>query len=196
MKHLLTRSLIALLLLVGSLYPTQPILSQAQAETSTVYLPLIARAAPTPVTITNGDFEDYKTGWTVSSSNNRQVIGTTFGAGVSAHGGRFGAWLGSYADEITVIQQQVTVNAATSRLVYWQWIISTDQCDNDKASVLVNGNEIESTILCVANKTNSWVQHTVNLSAYAGQSITLALQVVTDVGGRSDLYIDDMSFQP
>ena len=194
MSRLLTLSLIVLLLLLNGIYSAQPGFAQEGADTHTLYLPLVSHSSPAPTGFTNGNFEDYKTGWTVSSTNNRQVIGSTFGAGISAHAGRFGAWLGSYAAETSVIQQQVTVDAATPVLVYWQWIVSTDQCDNDKASVLVNGAEVESYILCTTAQTNGWAQHTLNLSAYAGQSITLAIQVVTDVGGRSDLYIDDMGF--
>ena len=49
--------------------------------------------------------------------------------------------------------------------------------------------------LCSSNNTGGWVQKSINLSAYAGQTVTLQIRAATDGSLNSNWFIDDVSFQ-
>ena len=49
--------------------------------------------------------------------------------------------------------------------------------------------------LCYAESTDGWAPHVVDLSAYAGQSVDLAIGAETDDSFFSSLFVDDVSFQ-
>ena len=80
-------------------------------------------------------------------------------------------------------------------LTYWHWIVSDDTlCGFDYAIIFINGLEIDSYDLCQATNTNDWEQYNVDLSAYAGQTVTFQILVETDDIENSTLYIDDAAF--
>jgi hypothetical protein len=165
-----------------------------------VYLPLVVRGhvtgEPPSGGIVNGDFEQGKTGWTEYSTHGWSLIlSSGFPPGVTARSGSWAAWLGGDNSETSYIEQAVTVPASQPYLHYWHWIQSSDYCGYDVASVRVNGTAVDSYDLCQTTATAGWVEHTVNLSAYAGQSATLQLRVTTDSSYASSLFIDDVSFQ-
>jgi hypothetical protein len=115
--------------------------------------------------------------------------------GSARHTGGYAAWLGGLRGETTAIQQQASISAAMPHLTYWHWIGSADYCGYDKAYVRVNGATVNSYNLCAMTNTGGWVKRTVNLSAYAGQSVALQLRVVTDGSLNSNLFVDDFGFQ-
>jgi hypothetical protein len=47
--------------------------------------------------------------------------------------------------------------------------------------------------LCFSENTDGWVPLDINLSEYAGQSISLKIELTTDVGYYSSLFIDDLT---
>jgi thermitase len=146
--------------------------------------------------IENGDFEAGSTIWTEFSSNGYDLIlPGGFLGGVAPHSGSWAVWLGGAHNETAYIEQQVTVPAGRPYLQYWHWIDSEDSCGFDLASVRVNGVRIETYDLCGSKKTAGWVVHTVNLGAFAGQSIALQIRVQTDDSRLSNLYVDDVSFK-
>jgi hypothetical protein len=49
--------------------------------------------------------------------------------------------------------------------------------------------------LCSSKNTYGWTTHTVDLRAYAGQSVTLQIRVETNSSVNSNLFIDDLSFR-
>lgn len=49
--------------------------------------------------------------------------------------------------------------------------------------------------LCESTHTGGWAKHVINLSAYAGQSVSLQIRAETDSSLNSNLFIDDVSFQ-
>ena len=112
---------------------------------------------------------------------------------VTPHTGDWAAWLGGQDNEISYIRQQVTIGSATPVLGYWHWIQSTDTCGFDLARILVDGVQVRSYSLCRNSNTGGWVKQTIDLSAYLGQTITLALQVTTDGSYVSSLYVDDVA---
>jgi hypothetical protein len=114
------------------------------------------------------------------------------------HSGNYLAWLGGDALETAYIEQkQIQVPSIAPYLIYWQWIESEDFCgyNYDYAEVLINGSQVDKYDLCVAMSTTEWVPHNIDLTSYAGQLVTLRIQVVTDDSNMSNLYIDDVSLQ-
>jgi hypothetical protein len=159
-----------------------------------IYLPIIGKPAITE--LINGGFESGNTGWIVSSTNGRKVIRNEFGTtGVPMHGGAWGAWLGGLYNEQTAVQQAVKIYEGTSYLAYWHYIASADYCGYDRAYVKVNGAVIDQYDLCDANDTHGWVKRAINLAPYAGQTVTVRIEVRTDSSLNSNLFIDDLTFQ-
>jgi len=159
-----------------------------------VYLPIIARKAGTSGGIVNGDFEAGHTGWTEYSSHGWQIITQSFPGGVTPHGGAWAVWLGGEYDDVSYIQQQVTVPASTPYLAYYHWIASADYCGWDYAQIRINGTIVQQYDLCTSQNTGGWVRHTVHLGSYAGQSVTLQIRVETDDSYNSNLFVDDVTF--
>lgn len=164
-----------------------------------IYLPLVLKNYPLPVvSLVNGNFESGSgVGWSESSTHGWPIVvnsGTLSAVSVTPHGGSWAAWLGGDYSDISYIQQQVTVSAGAPYLTYFQWIASADSCGYDFAYVLINGVAVETYNLCSSQATGGWVTHSVNLSAYAGQSVALQIRVATDGSLNSNLFVDDVSF--
>jgi hypothetical protein len=160
--------------------------------------PRVPSAPPQPhITsngIVNGDFESGPTGWTEFSLNGWPLIMDSSSSGVSPHSGSWLAWLGGDDDEVSYIEQQVTLPAGDANLTYWHWIGSADSnCAHDFGGVLINDAVVDVYSLCDAENTDGWVQHTVGLSAYAGQAVTLQIRAETDSADSSSLFIDDVA---
>lgn len=162
-----------------------------------VYLPItLNNFSSQPTALANPGFESGQTGWTEYSSNGFDIIGQTLPTGVTPHGGSWAAWLGGVPNEISYVEQQVTIPASTPYLAYYHWIASSDDCDFDFAYVAVNGSQLADIYdLCTSTDTGGWVKHVVNLSAYAGQTILLQIRTETDGLLNSSLFVDDVSFQ-
>ena len=162
------------------------------------YFPLVAEKFYVPgpgEEIENGDFEQGRVAWTEFSARGRVLIRQSgFPNGVTPHSGAWAAWLGRVSDELATIEQQVTVPASRPYLKYWHWIKSEDFGEWDQASVWANGVEVESYNLNQDEDTGGWVLHTVDLGAYAGQSVALQIRVETDDTLDSSLFVDDLSF--
>jgi hypothetical protein len=161
-----------------------------------IYLPLVLKntGGSSPSGIVNGDFESGSTSWTEYSYQGYYPV-ITSSLPVTPHSGIYAAWLGGADDEITYVQQQVSISAGAPYLVYWQWIGSVDDCGNDFGEVLVNGTVVDDYDLCVSTNTSDWVTHSVDLSAYTGQSIMLQIRAVTNASVNSNLFVDDVSLQ-
>jgi len=158
-----------------------------------IFLPLIIKAQSSLV---NGNFESGNTGWAVSSTHNLTVITQSFAPNsATVHGGSWGAWLGGQNSELTSLQQEITIAANSPYLAYWHWIGSNDICGYDKATILINNTSIHEHNLCSTTNTNGWVKQVVNLSSYAGQTVTLRLQAQNDSSFNSNFFLDDVAFQ-
>ena len=197
-----------------------PTTSPAETTEKSVYLPITIRSAgpaptptvtpqftytPTPTTTTptstpepeicNGDFEQGKTCWIEESSNGYDLITNDFEGYLSPHSGSWAAWLGGDYNEASLIYQQIMVPTTNPNLTYWLWIASVDYCGYDVAGVVINEDAVDAYWLCEDENTGGWVQRVVNLSAYAGQSVTLYFLADTDGSLNSSLFIDDVQFQ-
>ena len=151
--------------------------------------------------IFNGDFESGQTGWTQFSSHGWDVLydcsDPSLCNDITPHSGTHLAWLGGDFNESSYIQQPITISSSAPYLVYWQWIGSDEYCGSyyDYSQVLINGNLVDKYDLCAGTSTTGWVPHSINLSAYAGQSVTLQIGVVMNSTYLSNLFLDDVSFQ-
>jgi len=162
-----------------------------------IYLPIVlCNYTSGPTGVTNGDFESGSTDWVEYSTHGWDLIVTSCPGSITPHSGSWITWLGGDHDEISYIQQQVIVPFNSPYLAYWHWIASEDYCGYDFGSVIINGSTIVDVYnLCESENTEGWVKHVVNLSTYAGQSVSLQIRAETDSSLNSNLFIDDVSFQ-
>jgi hypothetical protein len=172
-----------------------------------------SRPKPSPdklhlASLSNGSFESGPGGsWTEHSSQTlgrSLIVNSTTTAlpdSVTPHGGNWIAWLGGVNDEsggdgyIAYISQTVDIPASHPVLSFWEWIDSEDFCGWDYGSVLVNDAEVTTFDLCEDNNTGGWVESTLDLSAYAGQTVDLEFLVTTDDSFISNLFVDDVTLE-
>jgi serine protease len=161
-----------------------------------VFLPLINRDFSSGSLVPNGDFEQGATVWTQSSSNGRQQIRNSFAPNsVTPYSGAWGVWLGGAFNEQGYIQQTVTVPAGAPYLYFYNWIGSADLQGFDFGYVVINNLPVLTVDLYSGANTGGWVKRVTNLSAYAGQTVTLRIAVTTDDSYNSNWFIDDVGFQ-
>lgn len=146
--------------------------------------------------IGNGDFEQGRgVAWTEYSKRGYELILQPPNLIVKPYDGTWAVWLGGVNNEISYIQQQIIIPAANPYLSYWHWIASADGCNHDVGGLLVNGTAVDTYWLCIVNNTYGWVQKVVNLSAYAGQSVSIQIRAECNGIFNSNLFIDHVSFQ-
>jgi serine protease len=179
---------------LSTLWQTPP---PTQTHTQT-FVPFVSVPSITVDAIVNSDFERGLIGWKEYSLHGYKVImNSGYPNKITAHSGSWLAWIGGESSATSYVQQQITVPVGSPTLAYWQWIDSLEtKCIYDFGSVLVNGKVLDSYGLCGSSNTNGWVQHTVDLSSYAGQSVLLQIRATTDSTVNSNIFVDDVSVQP
>jgi len=158
-------------------------------------LPVLVRAnASAAPSIMNGDFEQGPgSGWSEYSLHDWPVLVHTDNLPVSPHSGSWAAWLGGEFDEIAFIEQTVTVPNNSSILRFAYWIGSEDECGYDFGGVVLNAtNVVDRFDLCSPQAMSGWGWHSVDLSSYAGQQVSLQIRVETDSSLNSNLFVDDV----
>jgi kumamolisin len=148
----------------------------------------------------NAGFESGRVNWLESSSRGYTLIctGTSCGTSpVTARTGSWYSWLAGANNEASQISQPVMLPAAQkATLSFWHRITSSDSCGYDYGYVRVLANGTTTTVktfnLCSSTQTPSWVSNTVDLSAYAGQTITLIFRATADISQVSSLFLDDV----
>lgn len=171
------------------------VVSDSSSKSQEVFLPVITRTSSDGGGLVNGDFESGPTGWVEYSRNGWDLILPASSLPVTPRSGNWAVWLGGDHNEISYTQQQVTVPASSPYLSYWHWIASEDWCGYDFGGVIINSTVVDVYNLCSSTNTGGWVKHVVNLSAYAGQSVSLQIRAETDSSLNSNLFVDDASFQ-
>ena len=164
---------------------------------SSIYLPLVLKPIPLSVLLPNGDFEQGKVIWQEYSKKGYDLIYNINQTQNAAppYSGTWATWLGGAYDEISFLQQTVLIPTDSPILSYWQWIDSADVCGYDFGGVLVNNSVVEVYPLCADQETQGWILHTVDLSAYKGQSVILQIRAETDAVNNSNLFVDNVGFQ-
>ena len=176
---------------------TTPTLIPTRPPDRALYLPVVLRQEPLP--LRNGDFEQESAYWQESSSGQyRLIFERPELEGILPHGGEWAAWLGGKNGEISELDQQVTVPFTTPFLGYWYLILAQDACGTDNATILIDEDIVEELILCAIGNTNrgtNWQFQTIDLTPYAGLTVTLRFRVENDSNNRhSNLYLDDIGW--
>ena len=164
------------------------------------YLPMTRKSPDSsPSVVANGDFEAGRSGWVEFEDSsffdfplivNQRDLPTA----IRPYNGDWVAWLGGESDLISYIEQVVTILQANPQLTYWHWIDSIWGCEaNTYGGVYFNGTLVEQYPLCSATDTGGWVKRTVDLSTYAGQTVTFRMLSQTGTDNFSSLYIDAVS---
>jgi hypothetical protein len=145
--------------------------------------------------IANGDFENGQDGsWEEYSTHGWDIIMTMSDLPVTPHSGLWAAWLGGDHDDVSYISQTVTIPDEDPALIFRYWLDSEeDICDHDFGWVRINFINVYTIALCADNDTYGWVLRAVDLSAYAGQTVTLQIRVETDGSYISNYFIDDVA---
>ncbi len=146
----------------------------------------------------NPGFESGRVNWTESSSSSYSLICTPAGCGssVPARTGSYYAWLGGADGEVSQVSQSIALPAGQkATLSFWHRIVSSDACGYDYGYVRVTSNGVTTNVktysLCSANQTSGWVNTKLDLSSYAGRTITVSFRATTDSSLESSLYVDD-----
>ena len=160
---------------------------------SRVFLPVLSKATP-PKPLLNGDFESGPVSWEEYSSNGWDLIVQSFSGDVTPYNGTWAVWMGGDYDETSYIQQSVTVPSDKHYLSFYHWIASEDACGYDYGRVRVNGTLVEQYDLCISTNTGGWVEKVVNLSTYAGATVTIRIEASCDGSLNSNLFIDHVEF--
>lgn len=184
--------------------------SSSQAQISNpVFLPVIF--SPPPVLLPNGDFESVPIQWDLLPSGEQLIFSQTeLPEGVIPFSGSHVAWLGDHEDpgisHNNEISQTFIVPVSTPILRFWRMIDSSKpECSlKDILVVCVHPTgELNCELrvpfhLCKSTSTYSWFQETVDLRKFAGQSITLRIQAITNnmppLPYTSEVYLDDFTF--
>jgi hypothetical protein len=142
----------------------------------------------------NGDFEQGRgVDWEESSPNGLHLVASSATLPISPRRGDWAAWLGGVDNEFSYIWQHVTIPTSYPGLSFWYWIDSDDNCGYDYGRVTIDlSNFVESFDLCRNENSDEWEQRTVDLSAYAGQTVDLGIVAETDGLLPSALFVDDV----
>ncbi|MFD7641564.1 M4 family metallopeptidase [Kitasatospora sp. NPDC059795] len=140
--------------------------------------------------LTNGDFEQGATGWTQSAND------ITNSNQQTPHGGSWYAWMmgyGSAATE-TLSQNNIAVPATGSpKLTFWLKVTTQETGSTAYDTLKVNLNGTTVATYSNANAGAGYVQKTVDLSAYRGQTVNLQFAGQEDAYLSTLFLIDDVS---
>ncbi len=136
---------------------------------------------------TNPGFESGSTGWTATSG----VITTD---GAHSRTGSGYSWLDGYGTTHTdTLSQSVAIPAGCSAtLTYYLYISSRERTTRtayDKLTVAANGTTVQS--FSNLNKGTGYVLRSVNLSSYAGQTVTIKWTGTEDSSLATSFFVDD-----
>jgi hypothetical protein len=140
--------------------------------------------------ITNPGFESGSTGWSSSAG----VIGQN-GPYEPAHSGVWDAWLNGYGTLHTdTLSQSITIPSGCSSytLSFWLHIDSAETTTTvayDKLTVTLGSTTLAT--YSNLNKASGYVQHSFNVSGFAGQTVTLTFKGVEDSSLQTSFVIDD-----
>ncbi|MFI7406189.1 M1 family aminopeptidase [Streptomyces sp. NPDC049541] len=150
-------------------------------------------AACTPAqVVTNGGFESGTSPWTQSSTS---VI--TSRSGQTAHGGTSYAWLdGTGGTHTDTLSQSVTIpsGCSTATLSFWLHIDTAETTSSiayDKLTAKIGS----TTLATYSNldKNTGYVKKTLDVSAFAGQTVSLSFTGAEDSSLQTSFVLDDIA---
>ncbi|KUN01174.1 peptidase [Streptomyces yokosukanensis] len=155
--------------------------------------PATAPAACTPVQVVgNGGFENGTSSWSTSSST---VV--TSRQGQTAHGGSSYAWLdGVGSTHSDTLSQSVTIPAGcdAATLTFWLHIDTAETTSStayDKLTAKIGG----TTLATYSNldKNTGYVRKSIDVSAYAGRTVSLSFAGTEDSSLQTSFVLDDIA---
>ena len=183
----------------GSCYKYQYVVADNVGNTTTATSSNVVRVAAScgDQLIGNGGFENGvdPTPWTANPTN----VVTNSGS-VGARTGSWKALLGGQGTTATeTVSQDVTIPAnCAATLTYWLRITTsetttTNAYDSFTVQVISGGAPTPLQTWSNLNKGTSYVQRTLDLSAYAGQTITLKFLSQEDYSLQTSFWLDDVA---
>ena len=169
--------------------------AQTGSPNRLLYSPLTGGTTPPPTggnLLQNPGFESGATAWSATAG----VI--TNASGVSARTGTYKAWLNGYGQTTTdTLSQNVTIAAGKqATLSFYLYISSaetttTTAYDRLQVQVVSGGTTTTLGTYSNLNKGTAYVQRSFNLSAYAGQTVTVKFVGTEDSSLATSFVIDD-----
>lgn len=177
--------------------PTKTIAPTATATPTPTSTPTVT---PVSVTLfTNGDFEQGAVYWQPQTNANNTIITNPPSPVVPRSGTRVARLTATQlSTEAAIDAVDVIVPADKPYLSYWVWIRSTEPtCGDDVGGAGVSLTVRDSFPLCAATQTNGWVNRGLDLSAYAGQAITIEIGAGSFETDTPDsfLFVDDVGWR-
>lgn len=152
---------------------------------------------PTLPAVKNGGFELGNNGdWAAFGST--AVIANT-GLGVTPRSGQWVARLGAPNTVSSLSQSFVLPAGLPAYLHFYYQIRSTQVCGvlPDFVRINVNSADVYSGSICATFNTADWMQFTLDLSSYAGQTVEVQLESLNySSPAASSFYIDDVTLDP
>jgi hypothetical protein len=151
--------------------------------------------------IVNGGFETGNfNGWTIDGNSNTPVVNTVnpHSGTYSAAAGLFGPFPSPEPTGDSSFFQLFTVPTGGT-LSFWHWDYTTDTITFDwqDAYIINSSGVILQTIFHQCNNTGTWLNTTVSLAAYIGQTVGVKFLVHQDgFGDDTGMYVDDVSVVP
>ncbi|MFG2146329.1 M1 family aminopeptidase [Streptomyces sp. NPDC048696] len=184
-KAFATSALAAVAALAATFLPAAPAAAAPHAA------PKAAACTPAQV-VANGGFESGTSPWSQSSSS---VI--TSRAGESAHGGTSFAWLdGTGGTHTDTLSQSVTIpsGCSTATLTFWLHI-DTDETTSSTAYDKLTAKIGSTTLATYSNldKNTGYVQKSIDVSAFAGQTVNLSFTGTEDYSLQTSFVLDDIA---
>jgi hypothetical protein len=137
--------------------------------------------------VTNGGFESGNSYWSLGSG---AAVVTT-----RAYAGTHSLLAGGTISSTQSATQQVTIpTGASSQTLTFRTYVTTQESGTtayDKLNIQANGTTLKT--YSNASTNGSWFATTLDLSAYAGQTITLKFQAVNDSTLPTNFYVDAVS---
>jgi hypothetical protein len=148
--------------------------------------------------VVNGNFEDYKTGWTENSSLNVAIIGSW--SNFAAWTGQYVAWLGGMTGGVDTIEQTVTIPTDNTSLYIHSGFYSGESiCTSDYARIFVDNTLVNQWGMCNRSKWSPltlYNQQVIDVSAWQGQTVPIRFELTNDSFKPSSWIIDTVKFGP
>ena len=172
--------------------------AQTQAAFNAITVPVGTKSCtgttpppPPASSLVNGGFEsDASVDWTGSAGP------ITNNTGRPAHSGTWKLWLGGNGTTANEYEQQVfTVPSTATTLTYWLRVDTAETTSStayDKATVSING-VTKASFSNLTTPKASYVQKSIDVTAYRGQSITLKFAATEDSSLQTSFVIDDVA---
>jgi subtilisin family serine protease len=141
--------------------------------------------------IANPGFESGATSWTATAS----VIGQWGGSGQPTHSGTWNAWMDGYGTTHTDTLAQTVVlptGCSSYSLTFWLHVDSAETTTSTQFDTLkVTMGATTLATYSNLNKATGYLQKSFNVSAFAGQTVTLKFTATEDSSLQTSFVVDD-----